>query len=259
MAGRLPYLNRLDVYLDNPDAIALSTVNKTLRSGNQQREQMVFRSVINLSKIKPREFDLYQNFERDLEVALKLIVKNRSTRDLNYIFDRILTLAPNSSIRELDVSSLSVIFGEHSSQSLTSHKLKSILNFFQSLEKINLTNCLNISNPRLENERPNLKEINFRFSSITDEGLKNILQLCPNLEKINLSDCSDISNPGLENELPNLKEINLSNSSITDEGVRTRPKSFLPNKQQPHKRQFNHCERGGELSLAVLPKSSAFF
>ena len=41
--------------------------------------------------------------------------------------------------------------------------------------------------------------------------------------------------------------------------LRTRPKSFLPNKQQPHKRQFNHCERGGELSLAVLPKSSAFF
>ncbi len=43
------------------------------------------------------------------------------------------------------------------------------------------------------------------------------------------------------------------------EMLRTRPKSFLPNKQQPHKRQFNHCERGGELSLAVLPKSSAFF
>ncbi len=43
------------------------------------------------------------------------------------------------------------------------------------------------------------------------------------------------------------------------EFLRTRPKSFLPNKQQPHKRQFNHCERGGELSLAVLPKSSAFF
>ena len=41
--------------------------------------------------------------------------------------------------------------------------------------------------------------------------------------------------------------------------LRTCPKSFLPNKQQPHKRQFNHCERGGELSLAVLPKSSAFF
>ena len=40
--------------------------------------------------------------------------------------------------------------------------------------------------------------------------------------------------------------------------LRTCPKSFLPNKQQPHKRQFNHCERGGELSLAVLPKSAAF-
>jgi hypothetical protein len=51
---------------------------------------------------------------------------------------------------------------------------------------------------------------------------------------------------------------NTTNHFNSDKFLRTRPKSFLPNKQQPHKRQFNHCERGGELSLAVLPKSAAF-
>ncbi|KAL1461876.1 hypothetical protein WDU94_013743 [Cyamophila willieti] len=172
------------------------------------KEKINLRECTRLQTLTCRKF-LVSIDSEDFPISLKKIILlspmdivPRTHRTINFNFSHLISL------KEIDCNESSITD-------------EAINNFPESLEKISLYCCKNISSFNIHH-LVNLKEIDCNASSITNVAINNFPE---SLEKISLCCCTTISSFNIHH-LVNLKEIDCYRSSITDEAINNFPESL---------------------------------